>query len=195
MSEQTYYSADGVRVTSTRLIVDSTTYYLKNVNSAGVTETPRSYANDPGLFMIGLGVLLGVTGIIALTVDVPLWGGLLWFVVSGSLVIGGYKLMGRGAKKYVLLVTTTGGESQALSADSRDWLQCVLDAMNRAIAGEAPPSDDEKPQLKVAPEALKQITCTCCGHVFQSEPGRKHLCPRCRTSIRVGESAKGDARA
>lgn len=123
--EQTYYNDDaGVRVTSTRFIVGSTTYPLTGITSVTTGMIRASRGN--AIWMIVIGLLVAFFG----------------FKMSAGIGMIGVLLIAGGAiwlytikDQHVLRIATAAGETNALKTKGTpEYVDHVARALNEAIA-------------------------------------------------------------
>lgn len=115
MDEKTFFEYEGVRVTSTRFIVDGQTFAMNNITSVKPLEQKPNRLL-PGL-LIAIGVLSALNGA---------YGGLVL-----SLIGGVWWTMQKTV--YHVMLHTAGGETSALKTFQREYLQKVVTALNNAI--------------------------------------------------------------
>ena len=130
-SEVSFYSDDqGVRVTNTRLIVDSTTYAMGNITSVSRATHPPSRL---GPIIVGaVSVLFFAQAFIGGTSvahkdALPLLG-------IGTVVLGGAVLWWIMQKTvYALRVASSSGEATPISSTDRARIDKIVQAVNEAI--------------------------------------------------------------
>ena len=115
MAEKTFFDYDGVRVTSTRFIVDGQTYSMSNITSVTPEEqTPNRII--PALLILA-GVLLALAGYyVALLLSLV---GIVWLKLQKTV--------------YHVTLHTAGIETSALQTYQKEYLQKVVRALNDAI--------------------------------------------------------------
>jgi hypothetical protein len=121
-----YSDNSGVRVTSSRLIIGSTTYAMLNITSVSCAAQPPS-RTGPLLFLI-LGALSFFRGFSG--------HGEQGLVVFGTLllVIGG--LWWKGQKtQYHLKIASASGEANAVTTTDKQRVENIIQAVNEAIIG------------------------------------------------------------
>jgi hypothetical protein len=125
-TEKTYYSdQQGIRITSTRAIIDNKTYSMANVSSVARGRVPASYGGAIVMMMIGLllalggfggsSIELGVTGLLVLVVGI---------VIAASL-----------KDTWTVRITAASGEMDALRSKNKQYVDTVVNAINEAIVG------------------------------------------------------------
>lgn len=122
--EITFYSDNrGVRITSSRLMVPDMTYAMANITSVKTEEVYPSYSGV--LVTLLVGFLLVVGGFKLSSWYVGLFGVLL-------VGLGGYWGW-RLEPDYHLRISSSAGETSALSSKDRVYIGKVLHAINEAI--------------------------------------------------------------
>jgi hypothetical protein len=115
MPEKTFFDYDGVRVTSTRFIVDGQTYAMSNVTSVSAeVQTPNRII--PALLILG-GLVLALSRIYA-GLLLPIIG-IIWWKLQKTI--------------YHVTLHTAGIETSALQTHQKEYLQRVVRALNDAI--------------------------------------------------------------
>lgn len=128
-TEKIFFDAHGIKVTNARFIVTKQTYAMASVNSVKVDKTDRTPPKSGAIFFCVLGGLM----IFASISDFKgLW--LLALIGLGTL-IWGVKWYGSIKPKfeYKLNLTTSSGETTALTSFSEPDIRVVEDALNNAI--------------------------------------------------------------
>lgn len=120
-SEKTYYSDQGITITSTRAILGAKTYAMANITSVSVGELQQGAGCGCGLAGVGSLMLLGLFS--SETAFIGLLG------IFG-LVVG---LILMAQKTYVVRIGSASGESDALQHQSREYVERVVRAVNEAI--------------------------------------------------------------
>lgn len=119
MEETEFFKKGNVLVTNARFIVGSSTYAMLGVTSVKKTKVMPSRVGTVVLFIVGIFLLLGLTG------AAKLWG-----VGVIALAVLAYK----GAKpKYSVYLNSSSGESQALESEDEQYIDTVINALNQAI--------------------------------------------------------------
>jgi hypothetical protein len=117
MDEKTFFEEPGVKVTNARFLVNGQTYVMQNVTSVKTKEEPSS--------LMGFGLIALI--IAAITAYNSAWGWALGLAAVGALCLWA------GKATYHVLLTTSGGETSALTTQSKEYLQRVVVALNDAI--------------------------------------------------------------
>ncbi|MCY1290980.1 hypothetical protein D9M69_389970 [compost metagenome] len=128
-AEKLFFDAHGVKVTNARFIVSKQTYAMASVNSVkvGVTnQTPSKSGAAISCIVGGLMLLMASSNLR------ELWG--LAVVGAGALSAGVLWLRSIKPKfEYKLILTTSSGETTALSSFSESDIRVVETALNDAI--------------------------------------------------------------
>ena len=121
--EQVFYSdGAGVRVSSSRLIVEATTYALSGITSVSAVRLkakrgPAIWTTIIGLLLAVIGftttAALGIVGIVILAI------GVLWFFLIKD--------------NFVVRIHTAGGETDAVISTDESYIQKIIAALNDAI--------------------------------------------------------------
>lgn len=113
--EKTFFHQGGIRVTSARFINGGQTYAMSNVTSVkALVEKPQR----SGGIMIAL-LALVISSAVPL-VGIPALGLALFYLY-------------RQKPKYHVMLKTSGGEASALSTDHEEYVDDVVEAVNKAI--------------------------------------------------------------
>jgi len=129
MDETIFLEAGNIKVTNSRFIVSGKTYALNAVNSFRVVridETPDREIYKIGVFALAIWALIeGLskdTNAFTMVLIAILVAGCIWWGVSGKEKI-----------KYVLLLTTSSGESEALSSYVPGEVERIEQALSQAV--------------------------------------------------------------
>lgn len=124
--ETTFYSDDGgVRVTSARLIIGSTTYAMLNITSVmRAVEPPKRIG--PLLFLIG-GLFIFGGGLSGSDLSAVVWGVLLLGI--------GVFWWWKQKPQYHLRIASASGEANAVTSPDKDRVDKIVQAVNEAIIG------------------------------------------------------------
>lgn len=128
-AEKVFFEAHGVRVTNTRFIVQQQTFAMSSVNSVKVGVTDKTPPNSTPLAMIVIGALW----LLALFGSTPHKLGA--YVIPLALIGAGIYWI-RSIKKafeYKIVLTTSSGETTALTSSSEPDIRVVEAALNDAI--------------------------------------------------------------
>ncbi|WP_134677518.1 DUF6232 family protein [Ectopseudomonas khazarica] len=126
-SEKVFFDQHGIKVTNARFIAHKQTYAMASVSSVkvGVTDLTPSKTGPIALIVIGTLWLLGALaspGLMAKLVPLVIVVlGVMWF---------------RAIKprfEYKIVLTTSSGETTALTSNSEPDIRVVEDALNEAI--------------------------------------------------------------
>jgi hypothetical protein len=122
--EITFYSDDrGVRITNARLMVPNTTYAMANITSVKTDRVGPKYFGAIVTVVLGL-VLLWVAGTRGLS-----QAGILGVVLLGTGIAWGVSLK----PDYHLRIFSAAGESSALSAKDKAYIEKVVQAIHEAM--------------------------------------------------------------
>lgn len=119
-AEKVYYSDGAITVTSTRAILSGKTYAMANVTSVSLAKfKPHVFAGIV-LFLIGATMTL--------------------FLFTGEVGVGlfGLAVLAIGFalarnEVFVVRIGSASGEADALKGGNREYIQSIVDAVNRAI--------------------------------------------------------------
>lgn len=120
MAETEFYNNGEVVVSNSRFIVDATTYAMSGITS--VTRGQMIPSKAPALisFIIGLILLLLVTGT--------------WAKIIGIiLIVIAYFIYKSLKTEYIVILKSSSGESKALSSTDLDYINEVIEAVNDAL--------------------------------------------------------------
>ena len=127
MEERTYFLDGAVTITSTRAVFFGITYAMANITS--VSLRVRLENQGLGVALIVIGGMLPLYGLdageIATTVLVTVLGLLL--VAVGILILIKRK------NWYIVRISSASGEVNAFQHRDREYIQRIIDAVNRAI--------------------------------------------------------------
>lgn len=124
--ESTFYTDDqGVRVTSTRLIVGSTTYAMGNITSVSRTIQEPSRMGPTVVGAIGIGFFIWAASESQAAL-----------VFYGVVSLGLAALWWKGQKTlYGLRIASSSGESTPISSIHKERIEKIVQAVNEAIIG------------------------------------------------------------
>ncbi|GAA5646050.1 MULTISPECIES: DUF6232 family protein [Vibrio] len=117
MDEKMFLEAGDVSVSNSRFIVNGQTYAMSNVTSV---KTGIEKANK------GVGIIITLIGLITLFAIKSIGWGIL-IVAVGVLAFMGAK------DKYSVILSTSSGESKALTSDKRNHIEDIVSALNESI--------------------------------------------------------------
>lgn len=112
-NEKVFYEKNGIRVTNSRFVVPGQTYALSGVTSVKSVSKSTTKAS----------VILAIFGIWSLSIESYFFGvlllgaALLWYLQS----------------KHMVVLTTSSGESEALTSKDQSVVQEIIGALNEAI--------------------------------------------------------------
>lgn len=122
-SEITYYSDEGVRITSNRAIFFNTTYAMSNISS--VTTAKKAPSRMAPILMIIVSIILTIVGFYGDILPLVIVGlilvvvGVLWFYFSSSV--------------YHLLIRSAAGEVSVISSKDQKYIAQIANAINEAF--------------------------------------------------------------
>lgn len=114
-AEVTFYSANGVRITNTRAILDNTTYAMANITSV------KRLVSDPDR---RAPVMLGLVGLLLFVVSPA--AAYLFLLIAAVIAIRQHSL-------YHVSIASASGEATALTSKNRVHVQQVVRAINEAM--------------------------------------------------------------
>jgi len=125
-TETTFYSDNnGVRVTSARLIIGSTTYAMLNITSVMRAEEHPSRVGP--LVLVALGILFTLGGLSGTEYGAAVFGvftlaiGVVWWKAQKT--------------KYHLRISSASGEANAVTDYDKQRLDSIIQGVNEAIIG------------------------------------------------------------
>jgi hypothetical protein len=127
MTEQSFFKDANVQVTTTRVIIGSRTYTLANISSVSMWQQTPSRL--PGVLFAAVGTL---ALIYAVSLDVPLTQNG-WLALGVLLVVVGVVLVALPKPKYIVRISSSSGEVNALISPDQNYIVRVVDAINKAI--------------------------------------------------------------
>ena len=116
MDEKTFFDVDGVKVTNARFIVDGQTYTMNNITSV------KQSGEEPSRILPVILLLIG--GVLLIKQQ---WLASLIFVTVGAWIWKSQK------PKYHIVLTTSAGESKALTTNQKEYITKVVQSLNEAI--------------------------------------------------------------
>lgn len=129
LAEKVFFDSHGIKVTNARFIVSKQTYAMASVNSVKVGVTDRTPTKNGATIVGSIGLLIAVVMVMN-----P-GGNLLMAFVALGLIAWGI-LWFRSIKpmfEYKLILTTSSGETTALTSFSEPDIRVVETALNNAI--------------------------------------------------------------
>lgn len=115
MDEKIFFHQGSVKVTSARFINGGQTYAMSNVTSV------KTFAQKPSR---AAGIFVVLVGAMALAAS----------VLVGALIVGlAVYFLYQQKTMYHIMLSTSAGESSALSTDHREYVEEIVDALNQAI--------------------------------------------------------------
>jgi len=123
VNETVIYQDNLVTVTTTRAVLQGTTYAMANITSVRELVQPSSAG-----CLAAVAAVVGLLALAALRSDVAI--GLL--VLSLAAILGGVAWAGRHPIHWVS-IGTAGAETRAISSPDKEWVRKVVEAINTAI--------------------------------------------------------------
>jgi len=129
--ERSFYSDALVRVTNARVIIGPKTYSLANVSSVSLWTQPAARLGPLliGIIIGGIGLLMTIGSFAGKSKGDSIGCALFMTLVGGALFLVGILLK----DTHWVRLTAAGGETNALSSKSRDYILAVVGAINEAI--------------------------------------------------------------
>jgi hypothetical protein len=119
MDEQIFFDQNGVSVSNARFIVSGQTYAMSSVTSV------KQAVKEPSR---GGPILLGIIGLLICLI------GNVTAVVIGLLTLAVAIALGVMQKpEYIVVLSTSSGESQALKSQNKSYVESVVNALNQSI--------------------------------------------------------------
>ncbi len=106
----------GVRITPTRAIFDSTTYSIANITSIKRDVHPANRT---------AGIIIALVGLILFLLWIP-WIGL-------PVLIIGIIIAAMAKSTYYLKITSASGEAEPISSKDKQYIDDIVDAINEAL--------------------------------------------------------------
>jgi len=128
-AEMSFLEANGVTVTSARVVIGSTTYAVANITSVRPLLVKPNRAGEVALSVAA--VLFGLIALMMRRVDEPIAG--LWFVASIGCAVPAAILWFSRRPKHAVHLKSSSGESKVLLGADPAWIHTVVDAINQAI--------------------------------------------------------------
>ena len=118
MEERTFFEHEDVKVTNSRFITGGQTYAMHNVTSVKSTKKEPNRTGGMVVFLLGLALAVG-------SPENPVFGVIL--------IIGAAYYLYQQKTTYHIMLTTSGGETSALTTHQPEYLNKVISALNEAI--------------------------------------------------------------
>lgn len=137
MEERVYFDDRGVKVTGSRLVIgEVTTYAVSTINSVQYQQEEPSGCLPGAVGVLGLVLALG--GLWSLFAMSKTAGGIAASAVPlsfGALMIAAAIWLVRSGKPtYIVALTTSSGQVQALRDRDGHFIHAIVQALNQAIA-------------------------------------------------------------
>jgi hypothetical protein len=130
MAEESIYSDDTVSITTARVMISGTTYALRNITSVSMTYTPAKRA--PGIALLIFGVLVLLLARMYFH-DQAVHAGLVALLVAVVMMSGGIFLICVAKPNFHVSLSSSSGESDALTSKDRRYIEKVVAGINDAI--------------------------------------------------------------
>ncbi len=125
MSEEILYTDNHASVSTSRVILNNTTYALRNITSVKMTVTPAK--KGCAIVLIILGALVALCGL-------PSKDAILPTLIVGGILIGLGIVWSNSAKAdYHVTIASSSGEGNALTSRDKAYIQKIVNAINEAI--------------------------------------------------------------
>lgn len=115
MDERTFFQQGNVKVTSARFINSGQTYAMSNVTSVKAFKESPKRTGGYVVALISLFISLS-----APVIGIPMLGVTLFYLYKQKTT-------------YHVMLSTAGGERSALSTDHKEYVEDVVEAVNKAI--------------------------------------------------------------
>ena len=128
--ETVYYSDDNVSITNTRAVFSGKTYALANVTSVEMAIKPPEGQGYASVFLLGGGaaIMYGLSGIGSM----PVQNILVLIFIGGCVALLSIGTL-RAKPSYIVKVSSSSGEANALISPNKQYIQEVVKAVNDAI--------------------------------------------------------------
>jgi hypothetical protein len=134
--ENVIYSDNLIEITTARILIDGTTYALRNVTSVKMTIKSPENGYRIGLTIFSL--ILGMPGFVVakLGAEKGSWGVAFTGVILFLIGLSFYRKTRRMPKEaeYNVVITSGSGESNALTSVNRSYIKNIVSHINEAIA-------------------------------------------------------------
>lgn len=129
MAEKTFLNSNGIVITNSRFVVNSQTYAMSSVNSVKVTKEKISKSNAIPGWMFGIGGLWLVISIATEPLNIS------GHIIPALIFAAGITWIWRSEDKfeYGLVLSTSSGETTALSSEHPEGIKAVEKALTDAI--------------------------------------------------------------
>lgn len=119
MDEQVFFDRDGVSVSNARFIVGGQTYAMSAVTSVKQAINPPSR---------GGAVLVGIVGLLICLISTTAAISIGLLTVAMGIAWGA-----KQKPEYIVVLSTSSGESQALKSNDKLYVESVVSALNQSI--------------------------------------------------------------
>ncbi|WP_321778605.1 DUF6232 family protein [Sulfurimonas sp.] len=114
--EKVFCTADGIKVTSNRFIVENSTYSISNISSVKI-------GSESSIGII-VSIIIFIGGLFSLSFITELGIGLIILAII---------IFISSSKKYTVIVSTNSGEVKALTDKNKEAIVGIVEAINKAI--------------------------------------------------------------
>ncbi len=126
MSEEVIYADNQVSISTSRIVIGSTTYALRNITSVKIGSTAAKR---------GCAIIMLVFVPIVLIVGISGGGdnflpGLIWAVILG---VGGFFWLRACKDDHHVLISSSSGEAKALTSKDKSYIEKIVAAINDAF--------------------------------------------------------------
>ena len=132
-NDQVLYNFKNVNISASKAQIDGCTYPISNITSVKTTKNSQTFYTHRGIYITS-GVGLAIAGLMGVVAGAHLAG--LSMALAGALIIyiaGVYAEKSKVIAVYTLVITTSSGESNALSSTDRGDVSDVEKALSKAI--------------------------------------------------------------
>ena len=129
MAEQAMFTDENVKITTARVMINGTTYALRNLTSVENTYTPPHRGLAIALLVFGVLFLIGT--FLNSSESVGLGFGSLAFAL---IIIAIAVLWLRAKNDYHVTLTTAAGETEALTSKDCEYIDQIVSHINDAMA-------------------------------------------------------------
>lgn len=130
MAENVVYSDKNVNITNARVVIDNTTYAVRNITSVKTSLTPASKVMCYFLMLMGVVLALIGIGVFLSYKDI---GSI--FIFLGTLeIICAFFLLSKCKPKYHVTIASSSGEVEAMTSKDKKYIDKIVSSINDAIA-------------------------------------------------------------
>lgn len=137
--ETVYYNTPDALVTNARAVLAGKTFAMANITSVGMSEVPPPQEKVTGCaYIAGFLAVMLIVGAVMSVGDIG-GGTFVMMIIGGCVMLGVALWLERNKPKYTTTyyvnLTSSSGETRALSSSKRDDIEAVVQAVSRAIVG------------------------------------------------------------